>query len=148
MSGWERIAHLDRRWVFLGIALVVIIPIVTRLTVPLGKIAPPTRMLYDYIEAIEPGEPVMIAFDYGPSSMPELHPQAWAIVRHCMSRGLPVITVSLSPRLMICTTAGTADSTEPTWPAAGSTWEMAGKLRAAAHPAMTGSSCDWGIRGK
>ena len=25
MSGWERVAHLDRRWVFLGIALAVVI---------------------------------------------------------------------------------------------------------------------------
>ncbi len=98
MNGWERIAHLDRRWVFVGIALAVVIPITTGLTVPLGKIAPPTRMLYDYIEAIEPGEPVMFAFDYGPSSMPELHPQAWAMVRHCMSRQLRVISVSLSPQ--------------------------------------------------
>jgi len=98
MSGWERVAHLDRRWIFLGIALAVVIPIVTGLKVPLGKIAPPTRMLYDYIEAIEPGEPVMIAFDYGPSSMPELHPQARAIIRHCMSRKLRVISVTLTPQ--------------------------------------------------
>jgi hypothetical protein len=98
VNGWERIAHLDRRWVFLGIALAVVIPITTGLTVSLGKIAPPTQMLYDYIEAIEPGEPVMIAFDYGPSSMPELHPQAWAIIRHCLSRKLRVISVTLTPQ--------------------------------------------------
>jgi hypothetical protein len=56
---------------------------------------------------------------------------------------------SLSPRLMICTTAGTADSTEPTWPAAGSTvtdnsavwtahyaWELPADLKRLAYSAV------------
>ncbi len=96
MSGWDRLTNLDRRWVFVGIALAVAIPIITRYTLPLGKIAPPTQQVYDYIEGLKPGDPVMFAFDYSPASMPELHPQAKALVRHCLSRDLRIISVSLS----------------------------------------------------
>jgi hypothetical protein len=96
MSIWERFMHLDRRWVFVGIALAVVVPVVTGLTLPLGKIAPPTVMVYDAIEALQPGDPIMIAVDYGPASMPELHPMARALVRHCLSRDLRVIALSLN----------------------------------------------------
>ncbi|HUS79900.1 MAG TPA: hypothetical protein VM283_01450 [Armatimonadota bacterium] len=92
----QRVLRLDRRWIFIGIALAVAIPIITRMTLPLGKVAPPTVAVYKFIEDLKPGDVVMIAFDYGPSSMPELHPQAIALVRHCLSRKLRVITVSLN----------------------------------------------------
>lgn len=98
MSGWERIINLDRRWVFVGIGLAAILPIVSGLALPLGKVAPPTQAVYDYIERLQPGEVVMFGFDYGPASMPELHPQATALVRHCLRRKLRVLTVSLNPQ--------------------------------------------------
>ncbi|MFP4249938.1 MAG: hypothetical protein ACLFU7_09790 [Armatimonadota bacterium] len=96
MNVWERLLELDRRWVFAGMALAVVLPIVTGYALPQGKPAPPTVAVYDYIEAIEPGEVVMVAFDYSPSSMPELHPQALAVVRHLMQRNIRVISVSLN----------------------------------------------------
>ena len=98
MSFWDRLLDLDRRWVFLGIALAVVIPIVTKYALPQGKPAPPTVAVYDYIEDLEPGDVVMVAFDYSPSSMPELHPQALAVVRHLFERKLRVLSVSLNPQ--------------------------------------------------
>jgi len=94
---WERLGDLDRRWVFIGIALTVIVPITTGMKMPLGKTSPPTLSFYNIIEGLEPGDSVIIAFDYGPSSMPELDPMAKAIVRHCLSRKLRVISVALWP---------------------------------------------------
>lgn len=98
MNLWEKLLELDRRWVFLGIALAVVIPIVTGYTLPQGKPAPPTVAVYDFVEALEPGDAVMVAFDYSPSSMPELHPQAYAVVRHLFQRDLRVLSVSLNPQ--------------------------------------------------
>ena len=98
MSTWDRLLDLDRRWIFLGIALAVTIPIVTKYALPQGKPAPPTVAVYDYIEDLEPGDVVMIAFDYSPSSMPELQPQALAVVRHLLQRDLRVLSVSLNPQ--------------------------------------------------
>jgi len=94
---WERILALDRRWVYVGIALAVILPITLGLEMTLGTTSPPTQDFYDAVEALKPGAPVLIAFDYGPSSMPELDPQAKAIVRHCLSRKLRIICVALWP---------------------------------------------------
>ncbi len=96
MRVWGWMLDLDRRWVFAGIALAVIIPIVTGLTLPLGKPAPPTMAVYNCVQALKPGDVVIFAFDYGPSSMPELHPQALAMVRHALERDLRVLTVSLN----------------------------------------------------
>ena len=96
MSVWQRLLALDRRWVFAGIALAVVIPIITGYTLPLGKPAPPTVAVYEYIEKLEPGAVVMFGFDYGPASMPELHPQALAMMRHALERDLRVLTVSLN----------------------------------------------------
>ncbi|MGD9496423.1 MAG: hypothetical protein AB7Y46_08935 [Armatimonadota bacterium] len=96
MNLWERVLTLDRRFVFIGIGLAVLIPIITGYALPLGKPAPPTVAVYKYIDGLEPGSVVMFAIDYGPSSMPELHPQAMAMVRHALQRHLRVITVSLN----------------------------------------------------
>jgi len=96
VSIWRWMLDFDRRWIFLGIALAVAVPIVTGLTLPLGKPAPPTVAVYDYIESLQPGDVVMFAFDYGPSSMPELHPQALAMVRHALEKKLRVLSVSLN----------------------------------------------------
>lgn len=98
MRIWDWLLELDRRWVFLGIALTVAIPIITVYALPLGKPAPPTEMVYDYIEALEPGSVVLVSFDYSPSSMPELHPQAMAVVRHCLLNDLRVISIALNPQ--------------------------------------------------
>lgn len=98
MNLWDRLLELDRRWVFVGIALAVIIPIVTGYALPQGKPAPPTVAVYDYIEDLKPGDCVMVSFDYSPSSMPELHPQAMAVVRHLMQRDIRVLSVSLNPQ--------------------------------------------------
>ncbi len=98
MRIWDWMQDFDRRWIFMGIALAVIIPIVTGYTLPLGKPAPPTVAVHDYVEGMQPGEVVLISIDYSPSSMPELHPQAMAVVRHCLQRDLRVITMSLNPQ--------------------------------------------------
>jgi len=40
----------------------------------------------------------MLAFDYGPASMPELQPMAAAICRHAFRRDLRVVCVALAPQ--------------------------------------------------
>ncbi len=98
MTLWDRLLELDRRWIFLGIALAVAIPIITGYALPQGRPAPPTVRLFQFVEDLEPGDVVMVAFDYSPSSMPELHPQAYAVVRHLLQREIRVLSVSLNPQ--------------------------------------------------
>jgi len=53
---------------------------------------PGPRKVYDFIESLEPGSHVLLAFDFDPSSRPELHPMAMALLRHCFKKDLiPVV---------------------------------------------------------
>ncbi len=95
---WQRLMRIDRRWIFLAIGLVVASPFIFGWSLPLGRPSPPTKALFDFIEKLPPRSAVMIAFDYGPASMPELQPMAVALARHVLSRNLRLIGISLYPQ--------------------------------------------------
>ena len=69
----ERLLRLDRRWIFLFVLLSVAIPIVVPLGLPVTT-TDSTRKAFNFIEAMKPGDTVLISFDYGPSSAPENDP--------------------------------------------------------------------------
>ncbi len=92
---WEKLLYFDRRIIFALIALVVMIPFLTEWRVSHGQITPSTQNLYNEIESLEPGTPVMLVFDYGPSGMPELHPMATALAHHILSRDLRLLGVAI-----------------------------------------------------
>jgi hypothetical protein len=67
---------------------------------PLGlavTTSPPVENVYNAIEELPPGTPVLISVDYDPSTQPELSPMTVALLRHCFSRDLPVILTCLHP---------------------------------------------------
>ncbi len=110
---WQRLTHIDRRWIFLTIALIVATPFIFDWVLPLGSVSPPVRKLYDFIENLPPHSVVMIAFDYGPGSMPELQPMAEALARHALRRKLRLIGMALWPQgTLLCQQAFTAASAE------------------------------------
>ncbi len=94
---WDRLMRIDRRWIFLAIGLIVASPFIFNWVLPLGSVSPPTKALYDFIESLPEGTPVVISFDYGPASMPELQPMAMALARHILKRKLRLIGMSLWP---------------------------------------------------
>jgi hypothetical protein len=96
MNLYEKFLHIDRRYIFIFVALGVIIPLVW----PLGlavTTSPPVENVYNEIESLEPGTPVLVSVDYDPSTQPELSPMAVAVLRHCFARDLPVIITTLNP---------------------------------------------------
>lgn len=96
-----------RRWVpvlrRLTITILVAAAVIAPLLVPSGwswlllGSSPDVSRVYQAIEDLPAGTPVLVAFDYTPATAGELDPQARALVRHLLSRGLPVVTVSLVP---------------------------------------------------
>lgn len=90
----ERFMNMDRRIIFLMIALVVIIPTLIPVRLPI-TVSEPTQKLYDYIEELPSGSIIMIAFDYGPSSLAEPEPMAEAVMQHCFSKEINVIGMTL-----------------------------------------------------
>ncbi len=96
MNLYEKFLHIDRRYIFIFVALAVIVPLVS----PLGlavTTSPPVENVYNEIESLEPGTPVIVSVDYDPSTQPELSPMTVAVLRHCFARDLPVIITTLHP---------------------------------------------------
>ena len=93
---YERVRDIDRRVIFLLIALSVIIPLVFDLYFP--EVATPmVRGVFDELENLPEGSRVLIDFSYDPASMPELQPMATAWVRHCFLKRHIIYATALWP---------------------------------------------------
>ena len=92
----EKIMNMDRRIIFLLVALVVIIPTLIPIRLPI-TVSEPTQKLYEYINELPADSTLIIAFDYGPSSLAEPEPMAKAVLRHCFDKGVKVIGLTLYP---------------------------------------------------
>jgi hypothetical protein len=95
MNIFERLGRLDRRWVFLMLALVVVITLIFPFKTPI-RVNPEVRSIYSFVESVQPGEYIHMAIDYDPNALAELHPMAYAIMEHVLSRGIKVVMTSLS----------------------------------------------------
>lgn len=91
----EQPKQIDRRWVFLLVALFVIVPTIFSVTFPVPA-SPTTQSVYDKIESLNENDFVILSFGYGPSSMAELQPQVEAVLRHCFRKKLRVMMMSLT----------------------------------------------------
>ncbi len=92
----EKLANLDRRWIFLSMFLAVAIPILLELEFP----EKPTKLaqdVFDEIEKLQPGDKVLLAFDYDPASEGELGPMATSFILHCANKKLKMYFLSLVP---------------------------------------------------
>jgi len=90
MNIFERLEHLDRRFLFILVGLAVAIPLLFKLGKPV-EVSPPVRSAYEAVESLAPGSVVIVSIDYDASTMPELQPMLAAVLRHCFSRDLKVI---------------------------------------------------------
>lgn len=98
MNFWEKVMKLNRRWIFLLIALAVFIPFLKPLRLPLS-ITKPAKDVFDAVENIPPeGPPLLIATDYAPSTAPELDPMLYALLRHCFVTKRRVMLLALYPQ--------------------------------------------------
>lgn len=92
----HRLANLDRRWIFLFVALAVIIPLSFPVKLPVEP-SKPVLSAYAAVEALPPDSLVCMSFDYGPSTKVELHPMAVATLRHLFRRNAKVVGIALLP---------------------------------------------------
>ncbi|MEW6686719.1 MAG: hypothetical protein AB1393_11030 [Candidatus Edwardsbacteria bacterium] len=90
MELFKRLGTIDRRIIYLLVALVVIIPLLLRLVLPI-RISEPVRRAYEAVDRLPPGAVVIVSIDYDAASEPELQPQLLAMLRHCFSKDLKVI---------------------------------------------------------
>jgi hypothetical protein len=100
MSLLDRLQTLDRRWIFLLMAVAVAAPILWSGVT--GKVPPETptdaaRTVLKVIDSLPEGSPVLFAFDYDPASAGELQPMATSLLRQCAARKLRIVCIALWP---------------------------------------------------
>ncbi len=98
ISIFEKLQALDRRWIYIVVALAIIIP----LLLPYNSdnvTSPPTENVYQMIDSFAGREDraILMSFYHDASTMPELYPMQIAILRHCFERNIKVFLLSFMP---------------------------------------------------
>ena len=91
-----KLGKVDRRVIFLILAVVVLIPLLKPLGLPVRP-TETTRKAFEAVDKLPPGSRLLLSFEYGPSTMPEIHPMAIALLRHAFSKHLKVYITCLWP---------------------------------------------------
>ena len=96
----DRMANLDRRWIFLMMGLAVGIPIIvigiTGKTLP-EEPTPLAQAAFDVLDDLEPGSRILMAWDFDPASEGELGPMATSFIRQCAQKGHRMYFIALWP---------------------------------------------------
>lgn len=94
-----KLKNLDRKWVYLVVALAVIIPILKPSWFNFLSITPskPVQSLYDFVNTLPAGTRCYLSFDFDPAAEPELGPGAVAMLTHMFTRGLKPICAANWP---------------------------------------------------
>jgi hypothetical protein len=91
MDIFLKLKDLDRRWVYLCVALSVILPMVFKFELPI-EASDAVKGIYNKIESLEPGSRVFLSFDFDPAAEPELGPGAIAVFVHMFRKDIkPII---------------------------------------------------------
>ena len=94
---FEVLRRLDRRWIFLAVALLVILPLL--FSFHIAPVVPSNRArgFYDAIERLPEGSVVLLSGDYDPGTAAENYPMHLAAARQLMRRNMRIIAMALYP---------------------------------------------------
>ena len=94
----DKLSNIDRRIIFILIALSVLIPLLLDFHMPIHPNSN-VRRVYDTVEEVakKADGTILLSYDYGPGAMPELNPMALAVTRHCFKKGIRVIGMTHMP---------------------------------------------------
>ncbi len=98
MNFWQKMQALDRRYIYIIVALAVIIP----LLIPFNSktyTTDTTENIYQMIDSYagRSDRAVLLCISHDASTMPELFPMEVAILRHCFERNIKVFTICFYP---------------------------------------------------
>jgi len=89
---------IDRRIIFLFVGISLSIPVFLEINLKPAKMEA-AESFYNQVDALEaqPGKIVLIASDWGPSTMAENKPQTMVAMEHLMLKRIPFALISLTP---------------------------------------------------
>jgi len=96
ISFLDKAMHIDRRYIFIFIALAVAIPLILTFQLPIAT-SPMVKGIYDKFDELPDGSTVILSGDYDPASAPELQPMAKSILRHMIKKKFKIIMMGLWP---------------------------------------------------
>jgi hypothetical protein len=88
------IENLDRRWIFLVVGLLVLIPLLWPVVLPLF-VSPPVSGFVAAIDKIPNGSTVLMSCDYDPGAKPELVPMTETALRQLFDKDCKVVVTVL-----------------------------------------------------
>ncbi|MCK4231862.1 hypothetical protein KAX06_06395 [candidate division WOR-3 bacterium] len=99
MNFWEKLGKIDRRIIYMVLAVAVIVPLILTVKLPSKvRAMPRTKSVFDHIESIDPNgqrKAILLSVDFDPQTEPELKPQLEAIIRHAFARNIPLLVMAL-----------------------------------------------------
>tara|TARA_B110000116_G_scaffold158904_1_gene137501 strand:- start:1080 stop:1958 length:879 start_codon:yes stop_codon:yes gene_type:complete len=92
------LGSLDRRIIFLIVGLSVLIPLLKPewIDFPI-RTTPESQIVFDEINKLNAGDKILLSFEYSPSTKPEIHPMAIAILKHLYAKNIQVYGFALWP---------------------------------------------------
>lgn len=90
----NRLLSIDRRIIFILIALATLIPLLWPVGLPV-RVSPEVQKIYDYINSLPEGSVFLLSLDFDPAAKPELYPMAIALLNHAFRKNLRVIGMTL-----------------------------------------------------
>jgi len=90
----DKLQLIDRRYIFIFIALAVIIPLLMGMRFE----EEPSEIvldLYDKIESMPAGSRILLSFDYGPTTAPEIQPMVDVILRHAAEKEFKIYLMAV-----------------------------------------------------
>lgn len=95
MNIFDRLMNLDRRWVYLFLLVVCLISYAIPFEMPIRTVDE-VETIYNFVEELKEDDVILLAIDYDPNSLAELHPMTYAIVEHCWRKKVKIIFTALS----------------------------------------------------
>jgi hypothetical protein len=94
MNFWQKLRNLDRRIIFILMALGVCLPLLTDIGLPV-RVTPDVKSIFDYIDKLNQGDVLLLSYDHDTGTLPEMVPMSTAILRHAFSKNLRIIGMAL-----------------------------------------------------
>jgi hypothetical protein len=91
---YERMLTIDRRWIFMLLTVVVVVVYILDLKVPVN-VTEEVRTIYERIEGLNEGDVILLAMDYDPSTLAELHPMTYTLFKQCFRKKVKILVTAL-----------------------------------------------------
>ncbi|MCF7859471.1 MAG: hypothetical protein K9N07_09165 [Candidatus Cloacimonetes bacterium] len=98
MKFFDKIQNIDRRYIYIVVALAIIFPLLIPFNSP-TYVTKPTEDIYKKIDSFsgDKSKAVLLSFTHDASTMPELFPMEVSVLRHCFERDIKVFTICWIP---------------------------------------------------